>query len=121
MQPEPLTNPQPVSDSTDPVTADPNVAERIEAWTDQHPANVARPFADGQFYGDARRGPSAFRPAIRWMRRQMRERISGAVGHPPVWLTVTPSWNVGDFVTGAAWPRPMDLAPRCISRPAKPG
>ena len=91
MQPEPLTNPTTVSASTDPATAEPNVAKRIEAWTDQHPANIARLMAEGEYYGDARRGPSVFRPAIRWMRLQMRERIPGAVGHPPVWLTVTPS------------------------------
>ena len=91
MQPEPLTNLKPVSAPTAQSPIDPNPAGQVQAWTDQHPANVARLIADGEYYGDARRGPSAFRPAIRWMRRQMRERVPGAVGHPPVWLTVMPS------------------------------
>ena len=91
MQPEPLANPRTVSarrrgdhptgneavDSSDPGVP----VETIEAWTDQHPANVARLMTDGQYYGNAARGPSVLRPAIRWMRRQMRERIPGAVGH----------------------------------------
>ena len=101
MLPEPLTNPRTVSahrrgdrpigsevvHDSDPALP----VEMIEAWTDQHPSNVARLMNHGQCYGNAARGPSVFRPAIRWMRRQMRERIPGAVGHPPVWLTVTPS------------------------------
>ena len=101
MQPEPLTNPRtvsagrrghrPIGSETDGGSEPAVAVEVIEAWTDQHPANVARLMTDGQYYGNAARGPSVFRPAIRWMRRQMRERVPSAVGHSPVWLTVTPS------------------------------
>ena len=76
MQPEPLTNSRTVSTRRRGDRAigwevdgrsDPAVpVGMFEAWTDQHPANVARLMADGQYYGNAARGPSVFRPAIRW-------------------------------------------------------
>lgn len=102
MQPEPLTNPptvsagrrgdRPIGSAAAGRSDDGAVpVEMIEAWTDQHPANVARLMTDGLYYGNAARGPSVFRPAIRWMRRQMCERVPSAVEHSPVWLTVTPS------------------------------
>ena len=122
MQPEPLTNPRTASAGRrdapliGPKSVPSKRVEMVQAWTDQHPANVARLITDGERYGNASRGPSVFRPAIRWMRRQMRERVPGAVGHSPVWLTVTPSlerrrlcdWSC--LATGGPYPK-MHLTP----------
>ncbi|MHB8463380.1 MAG: DUF3841 domain-containing protein [Acidimicrobiales bacterium] len=62
----------------------------VDAWTDQHAVVLDRLRDTGWWHADGRRVPHVVRPAFRWMRRQMRERVAGATGRPLVWLNVAP-------------------------------
>ncbi len=83
---------------------------RIEAWMEQHPAALDRLRSAGVYRADARRIPRVMRPAFRWMRNEMRERVTGAVGAPLIWLNVTPMLRRDDLCdwscTAAGVPSP---------------
>ena len=70
--------------------SDTAVPARVEAWTDQHPAVVDRLRSTGHYHADGRRVPKSLRPALWWLRNEMRSRVPGATGRPPIWLTVVP-------------------------------
>ena len=70
--------------------SDTQVPARVEAWTDQHPAVLDRLRSTGRYHADGRRVPKSLRPALWWLRNEMRSRVPGATGRPPIWSMVVP-------------------------------
>lgn len=60
----------------------------MKLWTFQRPGAWARAQECGTLRGDGRRIEQLFRPAYRWLRERMKERIPGCAGRFPVWAWV---------------------------------